>query len=232
MKKLSQFSVNYPITIIMLVLAVLLLGYISFDKLGIDLFPDLNNPRIFVEIKAGERPPEEIEKQFVDNIESLAIRQKDVIQVSSISRVGSAQITVEYAWGKDMDEAFLDLQKTLTGYSQNADIDELNITQHDPNALPIMLVGLSHNSIKDMNELRKVAENYIRNELIRLEGIADVELSGKEENEVVINTDSYLLEAYQLTVDEIVQQIQNFNRNVSGGSIVELGRQYIVKGYR
>ena len=230
MKKLSQFSVNYPITIIMLVLAVLLLGYISFDKLGIDLFPDLNNPRIFVEIKAGERPPEEIEKQFVDNIESLAIRQKDVIQVSSISRVGSAQITVEYAWGKDMDEAFLDLQKTLTGYSQNADIDELNITQHDPNALPIMLVGLSHNSIKDMNELRKVAENYIRNELIRLEGIADVELSGKEENEVVINTDSYLLEAYQLTVDEIVQQIQNFNRNVSGGSIVELGRQYIVKG--
>ena len=64
MRKLTEFSVNYPITILMLVLAVILLGYISFSKLGVDLFPDLNNPKIFVEMKAGERPPEEIEKQL------------------------------------------------------------------------------------------------------------------------------------------------------------------------
>ena len=131
MRKITQFSVDYPVTVLMLVLAVLLLGYISFAKLGIDLFPDLNNPRIYVELKAGERPPEEIEKQFVENIESLAIRQKKVVQVSSISRVGSAQITVEYSWGADMDEAFLDLQKALTAFNQNADLDELNITQQD-----------------------------------------------------------------------------------------------------
>lgn len=111
MKKLTQFSVNYPVTILMIVLGVILLGYISFDKLGVDLFPDLNSPRIFVEITSGERPPEEMEKQFVENIEALAIRQSDVLQVSSITRVGTAQITVEYAWNKDMDEAFLDLQK-------------------------------------------------------------------------------------------------------------------------
>lgn len=230
MKKITQFSVDYPITVLMFVLAVLLLGFISFNKLGIDLFPDLNNPRIFVEIKAGEKPPEEIETQFVDGIESLAIRQKKVVQVSSISRVGSAQITVEYAWNADMDEAFLDLQKTLTSYSQNAEIDELVITQHDPNAEPVMLVGLSHPDIEDMDELRKVAENYIRNELIRLEGIADVSLAGQEEKEVVIHTDAYLLEAHNLTPDAIVNQIRRFNRNVSGGTIVETGLQYVIKG--
>jgi HAE1 family hydrophobic/amphiphilic exporter-1 len=164
MKKLSEFSVQYPITVFMFVLAILLLGYISFQKLGIDLLPDLTNPRIFIELKAGERPPEEIEKQFVDQIESLAIRQKNVIQVSSVSRVGSAQITVEYNWSADMDEAFLDLQKTLTSFSQNSDIDELTFTQHNPNAAPVMLIGLSHPQIQDMDELRKVAENYIRNE--------------------------------------------------------------------
>ncbi|MCK4465029.1 MAG: efflux RND transporter permease subunit, partial [Bacteroidales bacterium] len=230
MRKLVQFSVDYPITILMLVLAILLLGYISFGKLGIDLFPDLNNPRIFIELKVGERPPEELEKQYVDNIESLAIRQKDVIQVSSICRVGSAQITVEYAWNKDMDEAFLDLQKELTNYSQNSDIEELNITQHDPNAAPVMVVGLTHQSIDNMDELRKTAENYIRNELIRLEGIADVKLSGQEESEVIINTDNYLLEAFNLTMDDITRQIQNFNRNVSGGSIEEMGVRYVIKG--
>jgi HAE1 family hydrophobic/amphiphilic exporter-1 len=230
MKKLTQFSVNYPITILMLVLAVILLGYISFSKLGIDLFPDLNNPRIFVELKVGERPPEEIEKQFVESIESLAIRQKKVIQVSSITRVGSAQITVEYAWNADMDEAFLDLQKTLTSFSQNAEIDELTITQHDPNAAPIMLLGLSHPQIDDMDELRRVAENYLRNELIRLEGIAEVELLGQEQKEVVIETNNYLLEAYNLSPSAVAARIRNYNRNASGGSIVEMGRKYIIKG--
>ncbi len=214
----------------MIVLAIILLGIISFGKLGIDLFPDLNNPRIFIEIKAGEKPPAEIEKQFVENIESLSIRQKGAIQVSSICRVGSAQITVEYSWDTDMDEAFLDLQKTLTGYGQNAEIEEFNITQHDPNAVPVMIVGITHSSIRDMNELRKSAENYLRNELIRLEGIAEVKLSGQEESEVLIETNNYLLEAHNLTTGEITSRIQSFNRNVSGGSIVEMGRQYIIKG--
>ena len=214
----------------MLVLAVILLGYISFSKLGIDLFPDLNNPRIFVELKVGERPPEEIEQQFVESIESLAIRQKKVIQVASVTRVGSAQITVEYSWNADMDEAFLDLQKTLTTFSQNSEIDELIITQHDPNAAPVMLLGLSHPQIEDMDELRRIAENYLRNELIRLEGIAEVQLLGQEEKEVVIETNDYLMEAYNLTPSIIAARIRNYNRNASGGSIVEMGRKYIIKG--
>ncbi|HAX95008.1 MAG TPA: AcrB/AcrD/AcrF family protein [Prolixibacteraceae bacterium] len=230
MKKLTQFSVNYPVSILMVVLAVVLLGYISFDKLGMDLFPDLKSPRIFIEITSGERPPEEMEKQFVENIEALAIRQSDVIQVSSITKVGTSQITVEYAWNKDMDEAFLDLQKALNTFSQNQTIDELRITQHDPNTAPVMLIALAHNEITDMNEIRKVAENYIRNELVRLEGVAEVELSGQEENEVVIETDLYRLESQNITLHELSTRIQNFNRSVSGGRISEMGLQYIVKG--
>ncbi len=230
MKKLAQFSVDYPVTVLMVVLGVLLLGYISYDKLGVDLFPDLNSPRIFVEIKSGERPPEEMEKQFVENIEALAIRQSDVLQVTSISRVGSAQITVEYTWTKDMDEAFLDLQKELNAFSQNAEIDDLKITQHDPNTTPVMIIGLTHTEIEDMNELRKVAESYIRNELVRLEGVAEVELSGQEESEIIIETDIYRLESQNLTMDEVSGRIKNFNQNVSGGRISEMGIQYIIKG--
>jgi len=230
MKKLTQFAVNYPVTILMVVLGVVLLGYISFDKLGIDLFPDINNPRLFIEIKSGERPPEEMEKQFVENLEALSIRQSDVVQVSSVSKVGTAQITVEYTWTKDMDEAFLDLQKASSAFAQNQDIDEINITQHDPNTAPVMVVGLSHESITDMNELRKVAENYIRNELVRLEGVADVEVSGAETNEVMIETDQYMLDAFGLTLDELNSRIQSFNQSISGGSITEMGLKYVVKG--
>ncbi|HEX3006151.1 MAG TPA: efflux RND transporter permease subunit [Bacteroidales bacterium] len=230
MKKIIQFAVQFPVTISMVVVGVLLLGYISLSKLSIDLFPELNSPRIFVEMKAGERPPEEIEKQFVEGIESLVIRLKGVSQVSSVCMVGSARVTVEFNWGTDMDEAFLDIQKALTQYSQNTDIEDFRITQHDPNAAPVMLIAMSHPQITDMNELRKIGENYIRNELIRLEGVADVKLSGTEEKEIVVDTDPYQLRAYGLTADNLVQQIVSMNRNVSGGSIVEMGKRYIIKG--
>ena len=109
MKNLIKFAVKNPVTIFMVVLAILLLGKISYDQLSVDLLPNLNNPRLFIEVKAGERPPEEIEKQFIKNMESLAIRQSDVTRVSSVVKAGSARITVEYAWKKNMDEAFLEI---------------------------------------------------------------------------------------------------------------------------
>ncbi len=230
MRRITQFSVNNPVTVAMLVLGILLLGYISFGRLSIDLFPDMNAPRIFVELNAGERPPEEIEKQFVESIESQAIRQKGVAQVSSVCMVGSARITVEYKWGTDMDEAFLDLQRALTTYSQSTDIESFNITQHDPNAAPVMIVAMTHPEISDMDELRKVGESYIRNELIRLEGIADITLSGIEEKEIQIETDPVKLKAFNLSTGDIASAIQNMNRNVSGGSIVEMGKKFIIKG--
>src|SRR5450759_3921086 len=93
-----------------------------------------------------------------------------------------------------------------------------------------MIVGLKNKEITDMDELRKVAENYIRNELIRIEGIADVKLTGQEESEVVIETNKYILESFGLSSDAIAAQIANYNKNVSGGSIVDLGLKYVVKG--
>src|SRR5512135_280865 len=172
MRKIAQFAVRYPVTVLMLVLGIILLGVISFGKLGTDLFPDLNNPKIYIELKAGEKPPEEIEKNYVDQIESMSMRQSDVVQVSSVSQTGSATITVEYGWNKDMDEAFLDLQKEMNSFSQASKLESFTISQYDPNAAPVMIVGLRNDRITNMDELRKVAENYIRNELIRIEGIA------------------------------------------------------------
>jgi HAE1 family hydrophobic/amphiphilic exporter-1 len=230
MNRIAQFAVKYPVTVLMLVLGIVLLGIISLGKLGTDLFPNLNNPKIYVELVAGEKPPEEIEKNYVDQIESLSMRQSDVINVSSVSQVGSATITVEYSWNKDMDEAFLDLQKALNSYSQNSDIQEFNISQYDPNASPVMIVALKNKQITNMDELRKVAENYIRNELVRIEGIADVKLTGQEESEVVIETNKYILESFGLSSDAIASQISNYNKNVSGGSITDLGTKYTVKG--
>jgi len=230
LQSITRFSVRYPVTVSMIILATLLLGYISFGKLGIDLFPNLHSPRLFVEIRSGERPPEEMEDRFVDRIEALAIRQSGVVNVASVSRVGVAQIEVEYAWEKDMNEAFLDLSKALAVFNQDEELDEMNITQFDPNADPVMLVAFRHREHSNLDELRSVAENYVRNELIRLEGIADVSVDGAGEMEVLIETSDYLLESYNIDLATITARINSYNQNISGGSIVEMGRRYIVRG--
>ncbi|MEO0553882.1 MAG: efflux RND transporter permease subunit [Bacteroidota bacterium] len=230
MKKIVSLAVAYPISILMMVLAIILLGSISFGKLGIELFPDLKNPTLFVELKVGIRPPSEVEKQFIEDIESVAIRQNGAVEVSSISQTGYGRITVRYDWGKDMDEAFLDLQKSLSSFSLDEEIDEFVISQFDPNATPIMILGLYNPNSNDFEALRKVAENNFRNELIRLPGVAEVRLAGEQEQEIILETDPNLLAAFGLTVDDLVAKIQNYNRNVSGGFIEELGRKYVIKG--
>ncbi len=230
MKKIVSLAVSYPISILMMVMAVILLGSISFDKLGIELFPDLKNPTLFVELKAGIRPPSEIEKQFVESIESIAIRQSGAVEVSSISQTGYGRVTVNYDWGKDMDEAFLDLQKSLSSFSLNDDIDEFAISQFDPNATPVMILGIYNPASNDFDALRRVAETNFRNELIRLPGIAEVRLSGEQEKEIVLETDPHLLASFGLTVNDLVAKVQSYNRNVSGGFIEELGKKYIIKG--
>lgn len=227
---ITKFAVKYPVSVLMITLGVCLLGVISYNKLGTDLFPDLKNPALYIELEAGERPPEEIEKQFVKQIESTAARQEGVKQVSSSSKVGGATITVEYDWDQDMDAAFLDLQRSMSQIGQNEEITSLNVSRYDANATPVMTIAMSHQEITDMNELRKIAENYMRSEFVRLEGVADIQLNGQEEAYVEIKTDSYMLDAFDLTAESIASKIEGLNRNVSGGTIVNDEIQYSIKG--
>ncbi|MEZ5010308.1 MAG: hypothetical protein R2744_01050 [Bacteroidales bacterium] len=74
------------------------------------------------------------------------------------------------------------------------------LLQYDPNASPVMIIGLTHDRITDLDGEAIGRENYIRNELIRLEGIADVQLSGEKVSEVVIETNQYLLDAFGIVL--------------------------------
>lgn len=230
MNSITKFAVKYPVSVLMLTLAVCLLGTISYNKLGTDLFPDLKNPALYVEVKSGQRPPEEVEKLITTNVESTAACQEGVKSVYSVTKVGYTKVTVEYGWDQDMDAAFLDLQRSVSSLSQDETIEEVNVTRYDANATPIMTIALTHNEVKDMNELRKIAENYMRNELVRVDGIADIQLNGQEQAIVEISTNPYMLEAFGLTADGIASQITAINQNVSGGTITDGDIQYTVKG--
>ncbi len=214
----------------MIVLAVVLLGFISFSRLGTDLMPEMDSPRLFVEVNAGQRPPAEIEKQLVSPMEALMVRQKGVTNVSSRIVAGRAYITAEYAWKTDMDQAFLELQKILSPYSSRQEVEELNLSRHNLNADPVVRVALSDSLGRNLNQLRLMVENMLRPELVRIEGVADVALAGERELVLEVNTNPELLQSYGLSLAQVAERIRSFNQNVSGGYIEEKGQRYVVRG--
>ncbi|MDR2926739.1 MAG: efflux RND transporter permease subunit [Cytophagaceae bacterium] len=229
MKTIVRFAVNNPVTVWMITLAVGLLGFISLSRLSIDLFPDISAPRLFIEVKAGERSPEEMETRFVDNIETIAVQQKGVLSVTTDVLAGAAVVTVEYDYGNDMDAAFLDLQKAIAPIEQSG-ADEVNITRFDPNSLPVVEAAFVSETPRSMAELRRVAEKQIVNRLVRIKGIAEVKLSGDQCQQIIVAANPQLLEVNSLTPSSITGAIEAYNRNVSGGYIEEAGQQYIIKG--
>lgn len=230
MNSLPRFSIKNPVTVSMIVLAVLLLGFISFSRLGTNLMPEIDNPRLFVEIDAGQRPPAEIEKQLLAPVEALIVRQKGVVNVASAILTGQARITISYAWKNDMDQAFLELQKALSAYAARDDVEELRISRFDPNADPVLQIALSDTTGRSMNQLRLLVENVLRPELVRLEGVAEVALAGEREMVMDVKTQPELLAAYGITLSQITDKISGFNQNVSGGYIEERENRLVVRG--
>ena len=230
MESLARFSVSRPATVLMLVLAVLLLGGLSFRRLGVELLPDLSNPRLFVEVEAGDLPPAEVEARIAAPIEAAASLTRGVVDVASVSRAGAARVTVEYGWGADMDQAFLDLQKGMAEFAQRSPAGEVSVTRHDPNGRPVVVAAFRHPEVDDLDALRRTAESIVRSELVRLPGVAAVEIAGARRREVEVLADAYTLEAYAVTVEQLAAAIEGANRNMSGGSIVEMGRRYLIRG--
>ena len=230
MESLARFSVSRPATVLMLVLAVLLLGGLSFRRLGVELLPDLANPRLFVEVEAGDLPPAEVEARIAAPVEAAASLTRGVVDVASVSRTGGARVTVEYGWHVDMDQAFLDLQKGMAEFARRPQVEQISVTRHDPQGRPVVVAAFRHPEVEDLDALRRTAESILRNELVRLPGVAAVEVVGARRLEVEVLTDAYTLEAYGVTLDQLAAAIEGANRNMSGGSIVEMGRRYLIRG--
>ncbi len=229
MRKIVNFAIKYPVTVTMMVLAILLLGKISYDRLGVDLFPSMETPKLFIELTTTEKPPTEVESQVVESIEASAIRASGAKSVTSDVRANGALITVEYLWGEDMDNAFLELQSSMTSFGNNDDIEEIIVSQLDPSADPIVKLALSHKEL-GVVDLTRVANNYVKSQLLSVDGVADVDFTGDLDVEIVVATSPYKLASFSLTTNSIASSITDNNYRVSGGRIEENGTRYTVNG--
>ncbi len=227
---LPDFSTRYPVTITMGTLVVVLLGWISLGKLGTDLLPNLQTPVITVNLQAPGKSPEEMEERYTRRLERNISTVSQVQRVYSITRAGQSVIVAEFAWEASMDFALLDVQKRVASFASDEDVELLDVTQQDPQALPVMRIAVSALPGVDLDALLGTINLAVKPKVEALHGIASAAIEGAAEKEVRVILDPYQLEAYGLNAASVTQRITLANQDVSGGTLKEAKQSYQLKG--
>ncbi|MFQ6039012.1 MAG: efflux RND transporter permease subunit, partial [Candidatus Aminicenantales bacterium] len=217
--KLTQLSVNRPVTTFMFFLGVVLLGFVSLRELSIDLLPDISYPRLSVVTRYPGVAPEEIETLVTVPLEASVSRIPGLRRVESVSKEGVSFMTLEFSWGTNMDFAMLHTREKLdeAQVALPDDVEDPTIIPLDPQSKPILILSVSGG--RSLLELKEFSEEVIKPRLEQVEGIGSAEIAGGVEREIHVEVDPQLLALYGLSIEQISRRIDAFNRNIQGGTI-------------
>ena len=219
--KISELSVNRPVTTVVVFLAIIVLGVYSLGKLAIDLIPDISYPMIAVFSNYPGVGPQEVEENLTKVIENAAASASNVKKITSTSREGQTMVSIEYEWGTDMSDAAAELREKLD-LIRDFLPDEASqpvIFKFDPSMIPIMVLVVEGK--RDLKSLRYIAENDIKNNFEQIDGVANVQIWGGLQRQVHVDLDRTALASYGLTVDQVINIIRAEHINIAGGSIDE-----------
>ncbi len=110
---LIDFSIRRKVTIAMFTIGIILFGFVSLSRLKINLLPELSYPTLTVRTELEGAAPAEVENLISRPVEEALGVVKNVQQVRSISRSGQSDVTLEFAWGTDMDFASIDVREKI-----------------------------------------------------------------------------------------------------------------------
>ncbi|MFB0565553.1 MAG: efflux RND transporter permease subunit [Candidatus Aminicenantaceae bacterium] len=217
--KLTQLSVSRPVTTFMFFLAIVLLGFVSLRELSVDLLPNISYSHISVYTEYPGVAPEEIESFITAPLEAAVSTVPGLRGVESISKEGVSYMTLEFAWGTDMDFAILHTREKLDNARLQLpeDAGRPTIIPLDPQSKPILILAVSGE--KRLLELKEFSEELIKPRLEQIEGIGSAEIAGGVEREIQVEINPQLLSLYGLTIERVAQRIEDFNRSLHGGSI-------------
>ncbi len=204
----------------MLVLAVVLLGSISYARLPIDLLPEVSFPRLVVYTGYPNVAPAEIERLVTEPIEQQAAAVPGVEKVTSVSQEGVSLVTLRFSWGSDMDFATLNVRERLDNIRDllPETAERPTILRVDPQAEPILTISLSGGG--DLLQNKEIAEDVFRRRLEQLDGVAQASVTGGLDREIHVDVDMALLEANGISLEDVVRAVDQSNYSARGGTIL------------
>ncbi len=216
---LASFSIKHPVFAWMLMFAFIVFGGIGFSRLGVSQNPDVDFPVVNVDLKMEGAAPEVMELDVVDFIEDSVMAVEGVKEVSSVSRQGQAEVTVEFNLETDINQALQDVQARIGQAGRNlpTDLDPPIISKTNPEDRPIMWISLT--GTRSPQELAEYAKNVLRDKFLTVEGIGEIRLGGFLERNVRIWLDADKLREKDLTIQEVTEAIENQHIELPAGRI-------------
>jgi len=217
--RLARFSIDRPVTTAMFTIAVVLLGFVSLRRLSVDLLPNVSYPKLSVVTQYPGVAPEEMETLVTVPLEAAVSRIPGLQGVDSISKEGVSYLTLEFAWGTNMDFALLHTREKLDGARDGLphDVENPVIIALDPKDRPIMVLAVSGE--RGLIELKEFCEELLKPRLEQVAGIGSADIAGGIEREIHVELDPRLLSLYGLSVEAVSSRIDAFNRGLQGGTI-------------
>ena len=229
--KISNFAISRPITTAMSILLIVIIGLVAFSNLKIDLYPDITFPGAAIVTTYEGVGSEEIENLITRPVEGAVSTVEGVKTISSVSSMGQSTVVVEFNWGTDMDFAVQNLREQtdlINSAVLPADADSPLIFKFDPAMFPIMVYGLTSEKL-ELYQLKSEIEDNIAPELERLPGVAQVNIQGGMEREIIVSLKREELNFYNLNLNTINNILANENLNVSTGEIKQGNKDLLVR---
>jgi hydrophobic/amphiphilic exporter-1 (mainly G- bacteria), HAE1 family len=213
----------------MLVLILVVIGTISFTRLGLDFFPDIEFPTVSVVTTYTGASSQDIEATITKPLEGIISSVNRIKKVTSITSEGVSAVTAEFEWGTNLDFAAQDVRDQIGLYKNYLppDASEPLVVKFNFNQFPVVFWGVT----SDMPpfQLKKLLEDEVKPRLDRIDGVASAMVFATDVREILVDVDKTAMESRGLTLDQIILALQASNANMPAGNLVERYSDLLVR---
>jgi len=217
---LTLAAMRNGIAILMASLAIVLLGATSLGRMPIDLFPNLNYPSLQVGTIYKGASAQDIERSVTYPIEKAVSAVANVRYVESRSRQGFSAVTVQFAWGADIDAGLTEVVQRIQAIMSSLPIgiQQPFILKFDLSNIPVCILTVSGGGL-DERALYDLAYNTIEPQIERLASVASANVDGGKIRQITVNLDRDRLFSKGLSVNEVTKAVNDANFLLPSGDV-------------
>lgn len=229
MQKLAEICIRRPVFAAMIILALVVIGSESYFKLGVDRFPAVDVPTIYIRTSLPGASPEEMETSVAQPIEEAVNRVEGIEQLRSVTRQGMAFIILTFDLNRDINVAAQDVRDRLQGVLRELPqgMDPPSVNKSDNDSTPVMTIAVSGS--RSQRELVEIADKRVKVDLERALGVGEVFVNGGSNRAINIWIDSDRLAAYRIPITQVRQALVRQNADVPGGNVDEGRRELTLR---
>src|SRR3989454_1474538 len=219
MHRLAELSVRRPVLASVLILGLVFLGLVSYSRLTVERWPNIDIPFVAVSVRVPGASPEEVESDVTNKIESAVNTISGIDRLSSTSAEGFAIISLQFHLEKDIDVAAQEVRDKINGVLRDlpAGIDPPVISKFDPGAIPVITLALSAD--RPIRDITEYADKVVRPRLEGTRGVGQVEIIGGQARQINVLVDPARLMAYSISTTDVSRSLQAQNVQIPAGSI-------------